>query len=182
MASAASPPLPFRVADAVLVLERTPATLSGMLSGLGTVWTLGNYGPDTFSPFDVVGHLIHGEKTDWIPRLRRILEHGERVPFEPFDRFAQYEESRGKRMEDLLAEFARLRAESLVELRSLEPGEAELERLGKHPALGTVTVRQLLATWIVHDLNHVAQIAKAMARQYRDEVGPWEGYLPILSA
>jgi hypothetical protein len=130
----------------------------------------------------VVGHLVHGEKTDWIPRLRRILEHGEKVPFDRFDRFAQYEESAGKELEDLLSEFARLRSASLAELRSMEVGPRELELRGRHPELGSVTVQELLATWVVHDWNHVKQIAKALAWQYRGDVGPWEPYLPILKS
>jgi DinB superfamily len=132
-------------------------------------------------PFDVVGHLIHGEKTDWIPRLRIILERGESRPFEPFDRFAQVEESRGKSMQDLLDEFARLRASNLEVLRSLRLGAEELTRTGTHPALGRVTAGELLATWVVHDLNHVKQIAKGLSFRYRDLVGPWREYLPILT-
>jgi len=148
---------------------------------LGEHWTHRNYGETTFSPFDVVGHLIHGEKTDWMPRLRIILEHGEDVPFEPFDRFAQSEASRGKTLADLLSEFERLRAENLATLRGLELTPRQLALRGMHPALGSVTAQELIATWVVHDLNHLKQIAKAMAWQYRDDVGPWRAYLPILS-
>ena len=148
---------------------------------MGEHWTHRNYGETTFSPFDVVGHLIHGEKTDWMPRLRIILEHGEEVPFEPFDRFAQSEASRGKTLADLLSEFERLRAENLATLRGLELTPRQLALRGMHPALGSVTAQELIATWVVHDLNHLKQIAKAMAWQYRDDVGPWRAYLPILS-
>jgi hypothetical protein len=151
-----------------------------MLMGIGTDWAHGNYGPDTFSPFHVVGHLIHGENTDWMPRLRIILEKGESVPFEPFDRFAHYAATQGRRMDDLLIEFARLRSANVVKLRSLKITEAMLALKGKHPELGTVTARELIATWVVHDLNHIQQISKAMARQYREQVGPWKKYLPIL--
>lgn len=180
MAKAASAPIAFRIEDALAHLERTPRVLRVLLSGAPAEWVRANYGPDTFSPFDVVGHLIHGERTDWIPRLRRILEHGEKVPFDPFDRFAQYEESAGKELEDLLSEFARLRTASLAELHAIGLGPKELELRGKHPALGSVTVRELLATWVVHDWNHLKQIANALAWQYRGAVGPWEEYLPIL--
>jgi hypothetical protein len=181
MGRPASARVPFGVGSAIEILERTPATLRGMLSGLGQEWVHGNCGADTFSPFDVVGHLIHGERTDWMPRVRRILAEGERTPFEPFDRFAQYLESEGKTIEELLVEFERLRAENVASLRALRLGEAQLDLAGRHPALGRVTLRQLLATWVVHDLNHVKQIAKAIAWQYRDEVGAWREYLPILT-
>ncbi len=179
MGHEASSRLP-RIEDTLQLLERTPGALRGLLSGLPPEWVQGNYGADTFSPFDVVGHLIHAEKTGWIPRLRRILENGESVPFEPFDRFAQYQASQGRRIEELLAEFARLRAMNVSKVRALNLGDDMLELRGKHPELGTVTARQLLATWIVHDMNHLKQIARAIAWQYRDEVGPWKEYLPIL--
>jgi hypothetical protein len=180
MGREASPRLPFRIEDTLQLLERTPGALRGLLSGLPPEWVHGNYGPDTFSPFDVVGHLIHAEKTDWIPRLRRILENGESVAFDPFDRFAQYQASQGRRIEELLAEFTRLRSVNVSKIRALHLGEDKLPLRGKHPELGTVTARQLLATWIVHDMNHLKQIAKGIAWQYRDEVGPWKEYLPIL--
>jgi hypothetical protein len=181
MGIAASPPVPFRIESATQVLERTPGALRGMLSGLDLTWLNGNCGAETFSPFDVVGHLIHGEKTDWMPRLRLILEHGETVPFEPFDRFAQYAASQGRKIEELLAEFTRLRSANVVKLRAYRFTEAMLALRGKHPELGSVTVRELVATWVVHDLNHIRQIARTMAWQYRDEVGPWKEYLPVLS-
>jgi hypothetical protein len=163
------------------LLQRTPATLRAMLSGLGDDWGHGNYGEDTFSPFDVVGHLIHGEKTDWIPRARIILEHGTARPFEPFDRYAQFEESRGKSLANLLDEFERLRAANLATLRDMRLTPADLSRRGMHPALGEVTLAQLLATWAAHDLNHIAQIARCLATQYVDAVGPWRQYLSILN-
>lgn len=171
---------PFDLALSVASLERTPRVLRAWLDGLDARWTATNYGAETFSPFDVVGHLLHGEHSDWIPRMQRILAHGQGLPFDPYDRFAQYEESRGKSLEQLLGEFERARAHSLAALARVAPGERELDALGMHPRLGTVTLRQLLATWVVHDLNHLHQIAKCMAWQYRDEVGPWREYLPLL--
>jgi hypothetical protein len=182
MGREASPPFSFRIDGALQILERTPGALRGLLSGLPPEWVHGNYGADTFSPFDVVGHLIHAEKTDWIPRLRRILESGEKVAFDPFDRFAQYQASWGRRIEELLDDFARLRSESLSTLRGLHLSDDQLELRGVHPELGTVTARELLATWVVHDMNHLKQIAKGLAWQYREEVGPWKRFLPILEA
>lgn len=170
----------FRVSDAVEVLARTPAVLQAMLAGLSDSWVFDNYGPDTFSPFDVVGHLIHGERTDWMVRVQVILQHGETRAFEPFERYAMYEESKGKSMQDLLGEFGRLRHANLEALAALRLSPQQLALSGRHPALGRVTLGQLLAAWVVHDLNHVHQIAKCMAYQYRDEVGPWREYLTIL--
>lgn len=169
----------FNLDDALAVLERTPATLSALLSGLGPIWILATEGEGTWSPFDVVGHLIHGERTDWIPRARHILA-GDPRPFEPFDRNAQFADSRGKGLNELLETFARLRAENVAELRALRLSPPEMERKGQHPELGIVTLRQLLATWVVHDLDHIGQIARVMAKAYRDEVGPWRAYLSIL--
>ena len=162
------------------ILARTPAMLRAMLGGVSETWTHANYGADTFSPFDVVGHLIHGEKTDWIVRSHWILEKGASEPFPDFDRFAQARESRGKALSMLLDEFEGLRAGNLEVLHALRLGTGELDRQGLHPKLGAVTLRQLLATWVVHDLNHIAQIAKALAYQYKDEVGAWRQFLPIL--
>lgn len=162
------------------ILARTPAVLRAMLSGISPEWSHASYGADTFSPFDVVGHLSHGERTDWLPRVRWIREHGARQAFPAFDRFAQQHESRGKALTELLDEFESLRRASLDELRALQLGEVDFALGGLHPTLGTVTLRQLLATWVVHDLNHIAQIAKALAHQYKDEVGPWRAFLPIL--
>jgi hypothetical protein len=169
------------VAEAVAILERTPAALRGLLAGLPDVWTRADEGPGTWSPYDIVGHLVHGERTDWIPRLVRLLEHGEAVPFAPFDRFAQFTESKGRSLADLLDEFSRLRAHSLRELAALDLGEADLGRTGTHPAFGRVTLAQLLATWTAHDLGHLAQACRAMAGRYRDDVGPWREYLPIVA-
>lgn len=170
----------FELEQAVEVLQRTPGVLRAWLGGLSGGWALSNYGEATFSPFDVVGHLLHGERADWMVRVRVILEHGEAEAFAPFDRYAMYEASRGKSTADLLDEFERVRAANLADLRALALTPEQLDRRGTHPALGGVTLRQLLATWVVHDLNHLSQIAKAMAFQYRHEVGPWREYLSVL--
>ncbi len=161
-------------------LERTPESLRCLLSGVRDDWMRAHYGEGTWSPFDIVGHLIHGERTDWIPRARIILVHGSARAFEPFDRHAQAEDSRGKGMEDLLGEFGRLRAANVKALRGLGLKPGDLERPGLHPELGAVTLGQLIATWVVHDLHHIAQIGKAMAFQLRGEVGVWKEYLGIL--
>jgi len=166
--------------DILTVLRNTPATLTAMLRDLSPHWTHANYGPETFSPYDVVGHLIHGEKTDWIPRLKIILEHGESRPFEPFDRYAMYELSKGRTLADLLDEFERCRADNLAVLEGLKLSEVDLVKTGMHPALGVVTARQLLSAWVAHDLNHIHQVAKAMAYQYRDEAQPFSGYLGVM--
>lgn len=167
--------------EAIAVLERTPATISAMLRGLPDGWIAAHEGGDTWSPFDVVGHLVQGERTDWMPRVRILLEHGEARAFEPFDRFAQFEASKGRTLESLLDEFARLRADNLRHLAALNLTGSDLDRRGRHPAFGPVTLRQLLATWVAHDLDHVSQIARVLARQYTDEVGPWRAYLRIIS-
>jgi hypothetical protein len=166
--------------DAIAILERTPATFRAMLSGLPDEWTTCNEGPDTFSAFDNVGHLIHGERTDWIPRARIILEQGANRQFQPYDRFAQVRESAGKTLSQLLDEFEKLRADNLVTLRDWKLSDQELALTGQHPELGAVTLRQLLATWVAHDLGHIAQTARVMAKRYRETVGPWRAYLPVL--
>jgi hypothetical protein len=170
----------FDLDNALAVLDRTPATFRALLEGLPDRWTMPNEGPDTFSAFDNVGHLIHGERTDWIPRARIILAEGENRRFEPFDRFAHARESQGKSLADLLDEFARLRSENLATVRSWNLSERELALEGEHPALGAVTLRQLLSAWVVHDLGHVAQTARVLAKQYREAVGPWRAYLPVV--
>jgi len=170
----------FNLDDALAVLETTPPTLSTLLSGLAPVWVLATEGEGTWSPFDVLGHLIHGERTDWMPRTRHILA-GDARPFEPFDRTAMFAESRGKGLNELLETFARLRAENLAELRAMSLSPMEMERTGQHPELGVVTLRQLLATWVVHDLDHVGQVARVMAKAYAGEVGPWRAYVSILN-
>ena len=170
----------FQLKYAVEVLKQTPKTLRSLLGGLSDKWTLTNEGPETWSPFDVLGHLIHGEETDWIPRLKIILQRGEGVTFTPFGRFAFFEKSKGKTLEELLETFADLRQENLLILTELKLESRHLELKGTHPEFGSVTLGQMLATWVVHDLGHIAQITRAMAAQYRDQVGPWQEYLPIL--
>jgi hypothetical protein len=170
----------FDLSHAIAVLERTPAAFRALLAGLPDAWTTPNEGPNTFSAFDNLGHLVHGERTDWIPRARIILEHGRSRPFDPYDRFAQVHESRGKSVPDLLDELALLRAQNLEALRGWQLTDRELALEGEHPALGRVTLAQLLAAWVVHDLGHLAQTSRVMAKQYRDEVGPWRAYLPIV--
>lgn len=170
----------FRLGQAIEVLSRTPAVVDAMLGGLSEPWVENNYGEKTFSPFDVVGHLIHGERADWIPRARIILEHGEARPFESFDRYAMYEASKGKSIGELLGEFADLRSANIVALEAMELTSEQLALRGRHPELGSVTLENLLATWVTHDLNHIHQIAKSMAFQYRGCVGPWAEYITIL--
>jgi hypothetical protein len=174
-------PTEFKPADAIAVLSRTPATLNAWLRGLPQIWVRGNEGKDTWNASDIVGHLIVGERTDWMPRLRTILEHGQARPFDAFDRFAQAKQSQDKSLDELLDDFSRLRAENLSALQALNLQPDDLTRRGKHPALGVVTLSELLATWAVHDLTHVHQLSRAMAHQYRDAVGPWSAYLGVLS-
>lgn len=166
--------------DTIALLTRTPAALDALLRDLPDSWALQNEGEKTWSAFDVIGHLIHGELTDWMPRARMILESGESNTFEPFDRVAQERESQGKSLKQLLDEFRRLRSRNLDELRGLNLGEKDLERRGRHPALGVVTLSQLLATWAAHDLTHLHQISRIMAHQYREAVGPWSRYLGVM--
>lgn len=168
------------VEQAVDILRRTPATLNALLGELPDAWALNNEGPETWSPYDIVGHLVHGEQTDWIPRARIILEHGEAKAFEPFDRFAQFDKSKGKTLGELLSEFESLRSESLKALDGMNITREKLELRGTHPELGEVTLGQLLATWVVHDLSHIAQAGRVMCKQYAEAVGPWKHYLPIL--
>lgn len=174
------PGIPFRLTEAVGILGRTPRVLRVLLDGLPEPWVHNREGPDTWSPYDIVGHLIHGERTDWIPRLRQILEGRGEEPFEPFDRFAMLRTSHDRDVDELLDEFEKLRRRNLAELEPLSPEPEHLDDRGLHPELGPVTVRQLLATWATHDLTHIAQVARVMAKQYRSEVGPWRSYLPLL--
>ena len=160
----------FSLAEAIAVLTRTPATLNALLFGLPNIWVRCNEGKDSWSAFDIVGHLNFAERTDWMPRVRIILESGEARPFDPFDRFAQLKESRDKSLEQLLDDFARLRRENLAALQALNLQHEDLTRRGRHPALGVVTLAELLATWAVHDLTHVHQLSRVMAYQYRDAV------------
>lgn len=168
------------LSETMALLSRTPAALNAFLRDLPESWTSRNEGEQSWSAYDVVGHLIHGERTDWIPRLHRILDSGESKPFDRFDRFAQERESQGKSLPQLLDEFARLRSENLDHVRSLNLQPKDLQRRGMHQALGVVTLSQLLATWAAHDLTHLHQISRVMAYQYRDAVGPWTKFLGVL--
>jgi hypothetical protein len=165
---------------AVEILSRTPETLNRLLRDLPDPWVRGNEGPDTWSAFDILGHLVHGEETDWVPRVKIILEHGESRAFEPFDRFAQFEKSKGKSLIDLLDEFDSLRKRNLSALERMTITSDQLALRGMHPELGSVTLSQLLATWVAHDLSHVAQATRVLCKQYSEAVGPWKQYLPIL--
>ena len=170
----------FHLEQAKEILGRTPSTLDALLRHVSVPWIVNNEGPDTWSPYDVLGHLIHGEETDWIPRAQIILNDGEDRPFEPFDRFAMFEKSKGKSLADLLDDFQAARTQSLSELDAMNLTPSLLEKRGKHPGLGVVTLKQLLAAWVVHDLGHVSQVVRVMAKQYTEEVGPWTAYLSIL--
>jgi uncharacterized damage-inducible protein DinB len=170
----------FDLNKALEVLDKTPAVLETMLQSLSDEWVYKNEGEQTWSPYDVVGHLIHGEKTDWIPRMEIILSQQAGSKFEPFDRFAQFKDSEGKTLRHLLDEFKDLRKNNLDILCAKHVTEKDLQLKGRHPALGEVTLAQLMATWVVHDLNHIAQVARVMAKQYKNEVGPWVEYLGIL--
>lgn len=163
------------------ILERTPTVLRTLLSDLDDDWVMNNEGPDTFSPYDVIGHLIHGEKTDWQDRATMILEHGTTKSFVPFDRFAQFEASKGKSLQQLLDDFEKLRVANLTWLKSLKLTDIHLNKEGMHPALGQVTLRQLLSTWVIHDLTHIAQITRVMAKQYKEEIGPWIEFFRIMN-
>jgi hypothetical protein len=171
----------FTIEKSIEILERTPAVLKTLLSGLSDDWIMKNEGPETFSPYDVIGHLIHGEKTDWVTRAKIILEFGLSNPFTPWDRFAQYKESKGKTLDQLLKEFETIRKENMVWFKSLNLTEADLDKKGLHPKLGEVTLRNLLATWVAHDLTHIAQVTRVMAKQYKEEMGPWPEFFRILN-
>jgi DinB superfamily len=168
-----------KIEEAVAILKRTPATLAALLSGLPETWIRATEGEGTWSPYVVVGHLIHGERTDWIPRARHILA-GETRPFETFDRIAQFRDSKDKSLDELLATFAELRRANVTTLVEMNLTENDLSRRGQHPELGEVTLGQLLATWVVHDLDHVTQIARTMAKVYTESTGPWIEYLSVL--
>lgn len=171
----------FNLDRSIEILERTPAIFRALLQDLHDDWVKSNEGPETFSPYDVIGHLIHGEKTDWRDRTTMILEYGASKTFVPYDRFAQFDESKGKSLQQLLDEFEILRANNLKWLRSLNLGEADFDKQGIHPSLGKVTLRQLLSTWVIHDLTHIAQASRVMAKQYKEEMGPWVEYFRIMN-
>ncbi|MCL6098311.1 MAG: DinB family protein [Bacteroidetes bacterium] len=170
----------FNIDETIEVLSRTPGVLKVLLNDLSHNWVHNNEGSETWSPYDVVGHLIHGEKTDWITRAKIIVDYGESRPFDPYDRFAQFEASKGKSIEELLEEFTALREQNIKTLREFKLTENDFRKTGKHPKFGKVTLEELLATWAVHDFNHIGQTARTMAKQYDAEVGPWKEYLPIL--
>ena len=171
----------FDLKKSIEILEKTPGIIRDLLTGLSEEWVINNEGPETFSPYDVVGHLIHGEKTDWPGRIQMILDHGISKPFVPYERFAMYEESKGKSLEDLLAEFETIRKKNLTWLRSLKLTEADFDKRGVHPKFGEVTLRQLMSTWVIHDLTHMSQITRVMAKQYKEEMGPWLEYFRIMN-
>jgi len=171
----------YQIDQAVAILRRTPETLTALLRGLPEEWTKSAAGPDTWSAHDVVGHLLHAEEADWIPRAHIILEEGEGHPFESFDRTAMFEKYQGYSLDQLLDAFAERRAQNLAELDGWNVTPEQLTLKGTHPALGTVTLSQLLATWVAHDLNHIGQIVEVIARQYAEAVGPWRAYLAILT-
>ena len=170
----------FDLSKSIEVLERTPTVLKTMLANLSSDWVFSNEGPDTWSPYEVIGHLIHCEKTDWMVRAQIILSDQEDKTFEPFDRFAQLRAGKEKSLEELLEEFQALRKKNLEELKSMQIDEEKLERTGIHPAFGEVKLAQLLSCWTAHDLGHIVQIARVMAKQYKEEVGPWAEYLSVL--
>lgn len=170
----------FNLAETITLLERTPNILKTQLTGLPEEWIMNNEGENSWNVYDIVGHLIHGELTDWMPRLEIILNEGTKIPFEPFDRFAQFENSKGKNLTQLLNEFEVLRHKNLNSLKQKQLSEKELLLKGIHPVFGEVTLKQLLSTWPVHDLNHLSQINRVMAKQYKNEVGAWQAYLKIL--
>jgi len=168
------------IEESVAVLTRTPAAFDALLRGMPEAWTTATEGPGTWSPYDVIGHLVHCEKADWMPRLSIILEHGPNRTFDPLDREAQFQESDGSLLDTLLDEFSALRRDSLARLLGLNLQPVQLELTGTHPALGTVTLRQLLAAWVAHDMTHIAQVVRVMAKRYKQEVGPWTAYLSVL--
>jgi hypothetical protein len=170
----------FSLAESIVLLNRTPATLDALLRGLPDTWIRGNEGKDSWSPYDIMGHMVLAERDDWIVRTRLILDHGDTQPFAPFDRFTQMREPPSKSLEQLLDDFASLRKENLATLQSLNLQPQDLTRRGRHPSLGSVTLSQLLATWAVHDLTHLHQLSRVMAHQYREAVGPWSIYLGVL--
>jgi hypothetical protein len=170
----------FNLDHSISVLANTPQVLRTLLQALPSEWITGDEGEQTWSPFDVVGHLIHGERTDWIARLKIILEVGETQEFQPFDRFAQFDASKDKRLEELLDTFEALRSGNIQMLQGMKLNTEDLAKTGKHPQLGIVTVEELIAAWVVHDLDHIVQITRTMAKQYREAVGPWQAYLSVL--
>jgi DinB superfamily len=170
----------YNIEQAIEILERTPAVCTALLAGLSNDWVMNNEGPETFSPYDVIGHLIHGEKTDWTERTKMILDFGNTKTFVKWNRFAQYEESKGKSLVQLLDEFAVIRKQNIAWFKSLQLTETDFDKKGMHPVLGEVTLKNLLSTWVAHDLTHIAQITRVMAKQYKEEMGPWPQFFRIL--
>jgi hypothetical protein len=174
------PAMKFNIEQAIQILERTPAVVSTLLKGLDDDWVMQNEGGETWSAYDIIGHYIHGEKTDWIGRMKIILGDGDKH-FKPFNRFAQFEESKGKTLDQLLGEFEVLRKENLAVLKGISFTDEMFDRTGIHPKFGEVTLRQLLSTWVVHDLTHIHQLSRVLAKQYEQEVGPWYEFLGVLN-
>ena len=171
----------FTIENSIQILERTPAVLNTLLQGISAEWTSNNEGEETWSVYDIIGHFIHGEKTDWIPRLRIILSNDDDKRFVPFDRFAQLKNDKNKPIDALLLDFTELRKSNIKELKEANLNEEKLNKKGIHPEFGEVTLRQLLAAWVDHDLNHICQISRVMAKQYKDEMGPWTKYIAIVN-
>ena len=170
----------FDLDQSIEILERTPRVFNELLHGLSSGWYLANEGPDTWSAFDIVGHLIHGEKTDWIPRAKIILGNLPDKTFEPFDRFAQLKDSQAKSMTDLLVEFKELRTNNIGELKELNLQESDFARIGIHPDLGEVTLANLISTWTVHDMSHIYQVSRVLSKRYSKDVGPWKAYIRVI--
>ena len=171
---------PFSLDEAIQVLETTPKVLTALLNSLPQSWAEADEGPDTWSTYDILGHLIHGEKTDWIPRAQIILDEGKSRTFPQFDRFAQFSDSKGKSLKVLLNEFVQLRKNNIETLMRMELTDRDFVKSGLHPDFGEVTLKQLLSTWVTHDMSHLRQIARVLAKQYKSEIGPWEKYLPVV--
>jgi len=171
----------YQLKDALEILERTPKVLSSLLLGVSKQWTQNNEGNESWSPYDVIGHLVHGEKTDWMPRLEIVLDNGSNKTFEPYDRFAQFKMSKGKDISQLLKEFETLRQQNLNTLRSKNLTSKDFIKTAIHPSLGTIELKNMLAAWVVHDLGHIAQVSRVMAKQYSEEIGPWKQYLTIVN-
>jgi hypothetical protein len=171
----------YNIAQAIEILEKTPAVCTALLAGLSNDWVMNNEGPETFSPYDVIGHLAHGEKADWTERTKMILDFGNTKTFVKWNRFAQYEESKGKSLVQLLDEFAVIRKQNIAWFKSLQLTETDFDKKGMHPVLGEVTLKNLLSTWVAHDLTHIAQITRVMAKQYKEEMGPWPQFFRILN-